>query len=130
LAIAEDAKALWKTIGLVNPIDVTDALPHASLRQRNTYFSSSDAAFPDRYQAMSDWDQVRKGEIDVDGGWRIYSSGPGLYARSFIENILGFKRRFGRRKREPLLPSSASITIKTDHAPWRRLKAPSKTPKR
>jgi cellobiose phosphorylase len=130
LAIAEDAKALWKTIGLVNPIAVTDALPHASLRQRNTYFSSSDAAFPDRYQAMSDWDQVKEGEIDVDGGWRIYSSGPGLYARSFIENILGFKRGFGRRKREPLLPSSASITIKTDHAPWRRLKAPSKTPKR
>ncbi|MGM4913885.1 GH36-type glycosyl hydrolase domain-containing protein [Rhizobium sp. 768_B6_N1_8] len=124
LAIAEDAKALWRTIGLVNPIAVTDALPHASLRQRNTYFSSSDAAFPDRYQATSDWDQVKEGEIDVDGGWRIYSSGPGLYARSFIENILGFKRRFGRRKREPLLPSSASITIKTDHAPWRRLKGP------
>ncbi len=122
LAIAEDAKALWKTIGLVNPIAVTDALPHASLRQRNTYFSSSDAAFLDRYQAMSDWDQVKKGDVDIDGGWRIYSSGPGLYARSFIENILGFKRRFGRRKHEPLLPSSASITIKTDHAPWRRLK--------
>ncbi|MBW9052801.1 GH36-type glycosyl hydrolase domain-containing protein [Rhizobium mesosinicum] len=129
LAIARDAKALWKTIGLVNPIAVTDALPHASLRQRNTYFSSSDAAFPDRYQAMSSWDQVKKGEIDVDGGWRIYSSGPGLYARSFIENILGFKRRFGRRKREPLLPSSASITIKADHAPWRRLNAPSTAPK-
>lgn len=130
LAIAGDARALWKTIGLVNPIAVTDALPHASLRQRNTYFSSSDAAFLDRYQAMSDWDQVKKGEIDIDGGWRIYSSGPGLYARSFIENILGFKRRFGRRKREPLLPSSASITIKTDHAPWRRLNASSKAPKR
>jgi cellobiose phosphorylase len=130
LAIAEDAKALWKTIGLVNPIAVTDALPHASLRQRNTYFSSSDAAFLDRYQAMTNWDQVKKGEIDIDGGWRIYSSGPGLYARSFIENILGFKRRFGRRKREPLLPSSASVTIRTDHAPWRRLNAPSKAPKR
>lgn len=129
LAIAEDAKALWKTIGLVNPIAVTDVLAQASLRQRNTYFSSSDAAFPDRYQAMSDWDQVKKGKVDVDGGWRIYSSGPGLFTRSFVENILGFKRHFGRRKRVPLLPSSASITIKTDHAPWRRLKAPSKAPK-
>lgn len=130
LAIAEDAKALWETIGVANPIAVTDALPHASLRQRNTYFSSSDAAFPDRYQATSNWDQVKRGEIDVDGGWRIYSSGPGLFTRSFVENILGFKRHFGRRKRVPLLPSSASITIKTDHAPWRRLKAPSKAPKR
>ncbi|MBB3406495.1 cellobiose phosphorylase [Rhizobium sp. BK316] len=129
LAIAEDAKALWKTIGVANPIAVTDALAHASLRQRNTYFSSSDAAFPDRYQAMSDWDQVKKGKIDVDGGWRIYSSGPGLFTRSFVENILGFKRHFGRRKRVPLLPPSASITIKTDHTPWRRLKAASKAPK-
>ncbi len=129
LAIAGDARALWKTIGLVNPIAVTEALPHASLRQRNTYFSSSDAAFPDRYQAMSDWDMVGKGEIGVDGGWRIYSSGPGLYARSFIENVLGFKRRFGRRKRLPLLPPSAAIRISTDHAPWRQLKVPAKTPK-
>lgn len=130
LAIADDAKALWRAIGLVNPIAVTDALPQASLRQRNTYFSSSDVAFPDRYQAASNWQQVKKGEIAVDGGWRIYSSGPGLYARSFVENILGFKRRFGRRKRLPLLPSSALVTIKTDHAPWRRLNAVSNTPKR
>ena len=50
---------------------------NARLRQRNAYFSSSDAAFPDRYAASADWERVKAGTIGVDGGWRIYSSGPG-----------------------------------------------------
>ena len=49
---------------------------NGSLRQRNAYFSSSDAAFGDRYQAETEWDGVKGGRIAVDGGWRIYSSGP------------------------------------------------------
>ena len=65
---------------VANPIAVTDELPHASLRQRNAYFSSSDAAFQDRYQASDEWARVKADSIAVDGGWRIYSSGPGLYA--------------------------------------------------
>ena len=125
LALEAEADQLWKAIAVVNPISVTTALPHASLRQRNTYFSSSDAAFHDRYQAAADWGRVKAGEIAVDGGWRIYSSGPGLYTRSFIENILGFKRRFGRRQRKPLLPAvHASVDLHTDHAAWRRLMKP------
>ncbi|MCW1753769.1 GH36-type glycosyl hydrolase domain-containing protein [Rhizobium acaciae] len=125
LALDAEAEELWKAIAVVNPISVTTALPHASLRQRNTYFSSSDAAFHDRYQAAAEWECVKAGEIAVDGGWRIYSSGPGLYTRSFVENILGFKRRFGRRKRKPLLPAiHASADLQTDHAAWRRLMKP------
>jgi cellobiose phosphorylase len=125
LALDAEAEELWKAIAVVNPISVTSALPHASLRQRNTYFSSSDAAFHDRYQATAEWERVKAGETAVDGGWRIYSSGPGLYTRSFVENILGFKRRFGRRKRKPLLPAvHASADLQTDHAVWRRLMKP------
>ncbi|MGO4566836.1 cellobiose phosphorylase [Rhizobium sp. 2YAF20] len=104
LAIDEKADALWDALALVNPISVTDRLPHASLRQRNTYFSSSDAAFHDRYQAATDWDRVKAGDLAVDGGWRTYSSGPGLYTRSFLLNVLGFKRQLGQRIRKPLLP--------------------------
>ncbi|OWV74031.1 cellobiose phosphorylase [Rhizobium sp. R339] len=125
LALEAEADELWKAIAVVNPIAVTSALPHASLRQRNTYFSSSDAAFHDRYQAAAEWARVKAGKIAVDGGWRIYSSGPGLYTRSFVENILGFKRRFGRRRRKPLLPAAhASVELQTDHAAWRRLMKP------
>ncbi|EJZ19390.1 cellobiose phosphorylase (plasmid) [Rhizobium sp. Pop5] len=122
LALEAEAGELWKAIAIVNPIAVTTSLPHASLRQRNTYFSSSDAAFHDRYQAAAKWERVKAGKIAVDGGWRIYSSGPGLYTRSFVENILGFKRRFGRRRHIPLLPEAhAAIDLQTDHAAWRRM---------
>ncbi|TLX08394.1 cellobiose phosphorylase [Rhizobium sp. MHM7A] len=125
LALDASAEELWKAIAVVNPIAVTTALPHASLRQRNTYFSSSDAAFHDRYQAAEQWARAKNGKIAVDCGWRIYSSGPGLYTRSFVENILGFKRRFGRRSRKPLLPAAhAAVALQTDHSAWRRLRKP------
>jgi 1,2-beta-oligoglucan phosphorylase len=110
LAIDGDAAAVWDALSLINPIAVTEQLAHASLRQRNTYFSSSDAAFPDRYRAASEWDRVRSGTIAADGGWRTYSSGPGLYARSFLQNVLGFKRQHGRRVRKPLLPRKHEAT--------------------
>lgn len=109
LALDEDVEALWAALSLVNPISVTERLPHASLRQRNTYFSSSDAAFHDRYKAASDWEKVKAGDIAIDGGWRIYSSGPGLYAKSLLQNVLGFKRHLGVRNREPLI--SAAVTL-------------------
>ncbi len=79
MSVLGESEALWDALLVVNPIAVTDRLTHASLRQRNAYFSSSDAAFRDRYQASAEWARVRADTIAVDGGWRIYSSGPGLY---------------------------------------------------
>jgi 1,2-beta-oligoglucan phosphorylase len=89
--------ALWEALLVANPIAVTDQLPHATLRQRNSYFSSSDAAFPDRYQASDEWARVRANSIAVDGGWRVYSSGPGLYANMLIRHAFGLRRQFGKR---------------------------------
>ena len=77
-----------------------------SLRQRNAYFSSSDAAFRDRYQASEEWARVRAGELAVDGGWRIYSSGPGLYVNVLIAHAFGVRREFGARILRPCLPRS------------------------
>jgi cellobiose phosphorylase len=110
LGMDGDAEGVWSALALANPIAVTERLPHASLRQRNTYFSSSDAAFHDRYKAATDWDRVKSGTIEVDGGWRIYSSGPGLFTKGLICNVFGFKRQFGKRIRVPLLPESAKIS--------------------
>ena len=95
LAISGDTDGAREALLLVNPIAVTERLPQASLRQRTTYFSSSDAAFHDRYHASAEWDRVRNGDIAVDGGWRIYSSGPGLYTQLFVRQILGMRRQFG-----------------------------------
>ena len=37
------------------------------------------------------------GRIAVDGGWRIYSSGPGIYVALVVQHALGVRRRFGKR---------------------------------
>ena len=91
---------------VANPIAVTDRLAHASLRQRNAYFSSSDAAFQDRYQASAEWARVKADKIAVDGGWRIYSSGSGLTTNMLIRHVFGARRHFGKRIVKPCLPAS------------------------
>ena len=106
MSVLGEAQALWDALLIVNPIGVTDRLTHASLRQRNSYFSSSDAAFQDRYQASAEWTRVKDETIAVDGGWRIYSSGPGLYTNMLIRHALGIRRDFGKRILKPLLPPS------------------------
>jgi cellobiose phosphorylase len=106
LAALGEADALWEALQVSNPIAVTDCLAHASPRQRNAYFSSSDAAFSDRYRASAEWQRVKEAEVAVDGGWRIYSSGPGLYTNVLLAHALGIRRRFGERVVEPVLPRS------------------------
>ncbi|MBV9703373.1 MAG: cellobiose phosphorylase [Methylobacteriaceae bacterium] len=105
MGVLGEAQALWDALLVVNPIAVTDRLRHASWRQRNAYFSSSDAAFDDRYQANNEWDRVKARSIAVDGGWRIYSSGSGLYTSILIQYALGARRHFGERTDRPCLPA-------------------------
>jgi cellobiose phosphorylase len=95
---------LWDALQVANPIAVTNLLVQGGLRQRNAYFSSSDAAFPDRYAASAEWERVAAGQIAVEGGWRVYSSGPGLYANVLIRLVFGRRRQWGERIALPLLP--------------------------
>jgi cellobiose phosphorylase len=106
MAVLGEAEALWTALQVVDPIAVTERVANAALRQRNTYFSSSDAAFRDRYRASAEWHRVKRGEIAVEGGWRIYSSGPGLYTRLLLQLALGIRRKSGRRETAPLVPPS------------------------
>ena len=107
LALLGDADGLWNALLTVNPIAVTEHVANASLRQRNAYFSSSDARFPDRYKASAEWERVKRGEIAADGGWRIYSSGPGIFVNMLIRFALGQHRYFGERVSVPLLAPTA-----------------------
>ena len=88
-AMLGDADAFWDGLQAANPIAVTERLPQAALRQRNSYFTSSDAAFRDRYEAFAEWDRIREGTVEADGGWRIYSSGPGLFVQLLIGRLAG-----------------------------------------
>ncbi|VTZ24948.1 conserved hypothetical protein [Methylocella tundrae] len=101
VAVLGDLDALFEALEIVNPVSVGNRLAQALPRQRNAFFSSSDAAFADRLSASAQWDRVRRGEIGLEGGWRIYSSGPGLFANLLIRYGLGKRRLFGERAPEP-----------------------------
>lgn len=105
LGQAEDA---WWGLEVVCPINLKDAVPNAELRQSNAYFSSSDGKFNTRYQAACDFHKLKTGEVGVKGGWRIYSSGPGIYFNQLVSNCLGIRRRGGILEIDPVLPDSLS----------------------
>jgi 1,2-beta-oligoglucan phosphorylase len=88
------------------PIAVTERLAHALCRQRNAYFRSNDAAFPDRYAASNDWQQVQSAKIGVEGGWRIYSSGPDIFTSLLVRHLQGHRRLWGEHVVRPLLPAA------------------------
>ncbi|HWP40052.1 MAG TPA: hypothetical protein VNL70_03930, partial [Tepidisphaeraceae bacterium] len=104
LAMVGQAEELWRALLVVNPIAVDGLVPNAAPRQRNCYFSSSDAAFFDRYQAFREYEKVRRGEVRVEGGWRIYSSGPGIYTSIVLRHLLGLRRHYGQIEFDPVLP--------------------------
>ncbi len=86
-----DAEAVFDNLYKIIPVGIQDVVPNAELRQSNAYFSSSDAKFNDRYMAYDNFEKVRSGEVAVKGGWRIYSSGPGIYLNQLISSVFGLR---------------------------------------
>ena len=117
MAVLGEADALWEALQVVNPVGVTERVANAALRQRNACFSSSDAAFPDRYEASALWPRVKAGTIAVEGGWRVYSSGPGLYIDMLVRHALGVRRFFGDRIESPVLPAALAASKLAWNAP-------------
>ena len=108
-----DADALWRALQVVNPVALDALLPQAATRQSNAYFSSSDGDFADRYEAASEFDRLRAGTVTVKGGWRIYSSGPGLYLNKVVTCLLGWRESFGEVVLDPVLPMNLDgLTIR------------------
>ena len=58
--------AYW-ALNVVNPIKLNDYLSTAKPRQSNTYFSSSDANFINRYEAQEQYDKVKNNKIEFKG---------------------------------------------------------------
>lgn len=94
----------WKSLFVINPIKITDVVPNARTRQSNLYFSSSEGCFNDRYDYSRGFDRLRDGTIDVKGGWRLYSSGPGIYLNQLISNVLGIRVLKNGVEFNPVLP--------------------------
>ena len=104
LAKLGDADRLWAAIQVVNPVALAAVVPNAAPRQSNVYFSSSDADFADRVEAAARWSELRTGKVAVRGGWRLYSSGPGLYLNKIRSCLLGLRESFDEVIFDPVLP--------------------------
>ena len=106
MARVGDAAALWWALQTCNPVGLAQVVPNAAPRQSNVYFSSSDADFADRLEAAARWSELRDGRVAVRGGWRLYSSGPGLFLRTVRTCLLGVRESFGDVVFDPMLPRS------------------------
>ncbi len=100
------ADELWEALQVVNPVGIERIVPHAAPRQSNVYFSSSDPDFADRREFTARWEELRAGRVAVRAGWRLYSSGPGLYLHKVRACLLGVRESFGTVIFDPVLPKS------------------------
>lgn len=96
----------WEALFQINPINIKEAVPNAKVRQSNMYFSSSEGLYMDRYDYGKNFGKLRDGSIEVKGGWRLYSSGPGIYLNQLISNVLGLKFEKAGLFIDPVLPHS------------------------
>jgi cellobiose phosphorylase len=106
-----NAKEAWKGLLQINPILLKENVENAAPRQSNAYFSSSDAAFENRYDAMENFGKIKAGQIPVKGGWRSYSSGPGIYLHQLITRFLGLQIRGRNVVLDPILPKELDRLI-------------------
>jgi cellobiose phosphorylase len=104
LAHMGEADAFFHALCQANPIGLREIVPTATLRQMNCYYSSSDAAFADRYEASERYADVAAGKIALDGGWRVYSSGAGIALGLIVRRFLGVTCEHGSLVLDPVMP--------------------------
>jgi cellobiose phosphorylase len=99
-----DAEAFFDALRRLSPIGIRGVVPAAAPRQANCYYSSSDAAVADRYEAAARYADVRAGRVPLEGGWRVYSSGAGIAVRLLHECFLGLRRGESVLGVDPVMP--------------------------
>jgi|GEM_PF-42314 len=104
LAHMGEADRFFHALCQANPIGIREIVPAAALRQVNCYYSSSDAAFADRYEASAEYDRVARGTVALEGGWRVYSSGAGIALGLIVRRFLGLDAEADVLRVDPVMP--------------------------
>ena len=115
LAISGQADAFVKALRQATPVAYREVVPCGDVRQANCYYSSSDVTFKNRYEAEEKYEDLKAGKITLRGGWRIYSSGPGIYISLVISRLLGLRQSFANTIIDPTIPrnlSGVSVSMK------------------
>jgi 1,2-beta-oligoglucan phosphorylase len=105
LAHIGEAERFYHALCQANPIGIQQVVATATSRQSNCYYSSSDAAFADRYQASEQYQRVAQGTIGLDGGWRVYSSGAGIAVGLVMRRLLGLNYEADALLLDPVMPA-------------------------
>lgn len=105
-AILGNADEFVKALRQANPVAYREIVKCGDIRQANCYYSSSDVIFKSRYDADENYDKIKSGEYTLRGGWRVYSSGPGIYIGLIISRFLGIRTEYGNTIFDPVLPFS------------------------
>lgn len=105
LARFGDAEAFFHALSQLNPIAIRELVGTATPRQANCYYSSSDAAFKDRYEAYHEYERVNNGGVTLEGGWRVYSSGAGIGVRLIMQCFLGIRIETDSIVIDPVIPT-------------------------
>jgi 1,2-beta-oligoglucan phosphorylase len=106
MAMVGESERAMEGLYAICPILIEKNVKNAHLRQSNLYFSSSDAWFYDRYEAKARFFDIKKQNVSVKGGWRLYSSGPGIYVNQLISTFLGIRKEKERLVIAPSLPKA------------------------
>jgi cellobiose phosphorylase len=106
LARTGRADAFMKALRQAIPVGFRDVVPCGDIRQSNCYYSSSDVTFRNRYEADERYDEIQTGKITLRGGWRVYSSGPGIYIGLIVSRLLGLRIVSGKIIVDPVMPQS------------------------
>jgi cellobiose phosphorylase len=104
LARVGEAERCFRALCQANPIGIQSLVPSATPRQANCYYSSSDAAFEDRYQASAEYERVMQGTVPLNGGWRVYSSGAGIGVGLIVRRFLGLSIEANDVTLDPVIP--------------------------
>ena len=108
LAVLGRAEAFFAALERAHPIALADIVPGAAPRQANCYYSSSDAAFPDRYVAQEHYGDINSGRVAFEGGWRVYSSGAGIALSLIMRSLLGLRTESAELLIDPVIPQRFS----------------------
>ena len=88
------------------PVDYQKIVAGGDFRQANCYYSSSDIGFKSRYEADERYHEINSGKITFRGGWRVYSSGPGIFIGLVISRLLGIRVEHSNIVLDPVMPIS------------------------
>lgn len=106
LALTGQAEAFIEALRKAIPAGYRETVPCGDIRQSNCYYSSSDVVFMSRYEADRLYAEIKTGTLTLRGGWRVYSSGPGIYIGIIVSRLLGLRIEWGNVIIDPVMPYS------------------------